>query len=118
MSKVARAWQELDVKEGGETVEVGADGVGNAPDIAEAFKVGMSRSLYLRPLCCFLTLRGRQALQDGDEGVSVANLCWLMESAGLVLAEDDIIQMCQNVGAKRNENGTIPYASFVKLLLA
>ena len=59
-----------------------------------------------------------QALQEGDEGVSVSSLCWLMESAGLVLSAEDIVTMLQDVGAKRNEDGTIPYASFVKLLLA
>ena len=36
----------------------------------------------------------------------------------LTLSEDDIVRMLQDVGAKSNEDGTIPYASFVKLLLA
>lgn len=104
MSKVARTWQGFDPKEGpaaGSKVEDGVsaevDGVeGDALDITEAFK----------------------ALQDDEAGVSVSNLCLLMESAGLALSEDDIVRMLSDVGAKRNEDGSIPYASFVKLLLA
>lgn len=100
MSRVARTWQALDpTGEDGAKVEDTSkvdNGVGDAPDILESFK----------------------ALQDESGGVSVSNLCLLMESAGLTLSEEDIVRMCQDVGAKQNEDGTIPYAGFVKLLLA
>ena len=59
-----------------------------------------------------------QALQGEGEGVSVSNLCLLMDSAGLTLSEEDVVRMLEDVGAKRNEDGSIPYASFVKLLIA
>lgn len=120
MSRVARTWQALDpTGEDGAKVEDTSkvdNGVGDAPDILESFKVG-----HVRHVLC----RGRrsnatapQALQDESGGVSVSNLCLLMESAGLTLSEEDIVRMCQDVGAKQHEDGTIPYAGFVKLLLA
>lgn len=127
MSRVARAWQDDELL-ARKLEDESPDGSGDAPDIAEAFKVHVTRMPRLvrvprgaSRVCteAFHSARGcTQALQGEGEGVSVSNLCLLMESAGLLLSEDDIVRMLQDVGAKRNEDGSIPFASFVKLLIA
>lgn len=42
----------------------------------------------------------------------------LLQATGLDLTDEDVLRMCQEVGAKPNDDGTLPYHAFVKLMLA
>lgn len=101
MTRVAKAWFEIDAETDGKELEAVSEdkkhGAGFATDVLESY----------------------QSLADpATGGVSVANLKVLMESAGMTLSEEDIVRMVADVGAECNEDGSIPYPAFVKLLLA